>query len=57
MKHKYYFSITIDGFTEDKKSVETLKKNLESELWHEHVTVSYPIFREIPSENQEVQKP
>lgn len=52
MKHIYYFSITIDGFTSDKKSISALKENLEGELWHEHATVGYPIFREVPEKEE-----
>ena len=50
MKHMYYFSITIDGFTSNKKSIDALKKNLDAEIWQEHTRVGYPIFREIPEE-------
>ena len=53
MKHMYYFSITIEGFTSDRKSVNALKHNLDSEIRMENTRVCYPIFREVPEKKDD----
>ena len=47
MPKKYFFSITIQGFTEDKESVEKLRNNLMGELWHENCEIYPPKFYEV----------
>jgi len=47
---RYYFQIVIDGWTDEKESVLSLKSNLEGELWHQDSNVYEPRFFDVGKE-------
>ena len=44
---RYYFQIVLDGWVDDKDSVNRLKSNLEGEIYHQDSHVYKPIYHDV----------